>query len=366
MPTFEERKDKDGNVVAHRVKIRLKGYPPETATFKLLTHAQKWAKITEGNMLQGKHFPTAKAKKHTVSDLIDRYLLSLKVKNLRRHDEVSPLLAWWKSEIGHYLLSHIESETLEEAQHKLLNRVRPGTKKLLDGSPAKISPATVNRYRVALHTAFKYGVKPLKWINTNPVDDVEKLREPEGRVRYLSGEETKALLGACKTSNHPYLLTLVMVGLGTGARRSEMETIRWSHVNSDCTEVTLTKTKNKQTRILHLTGKVSKLIWQLRENKNLNDEYVFQALDGSAKPAIFQHAWLTALKRAKIEDFRFHDLRHTHASYLAMGGASTILIAEVLGHKGLEMVRRYVHLCPTHTAAVVGTTTERLLSNVEV
>jgi len=63
--------------------------------------------------------------------------------------------------------------------------------------------------------------------------------------------------------------------------------------------------------------------------------------------------WLAALKKAGVADFRFHDLRHSAASYLAMNGASLAEIAEVLGHKTLQMVRRYAHLSEAHTAGVV-------------
>ena len=62
---------------------------------------------------------------------------------------------------------------------------------------------------------------------------------------------------------------------------------------------------------------------------------------------------MKAIKQAKIEDFRFHDLRHTAASYLAMDGASATDIAEILGHKTLQMVRRYSHLSEAHTKKVV-------------
>jgi integrase len=76
--------------------------------------------------------------------------------------------------------------------------------------------------------------------------------------------------------------------------------------------------------------------------------------DGSGKkPIIIRAPWHKALKQAGIEDFRFHDLRHSAASYLAMSGASLAEIAEVLGHKTLEMVKRYSHLSEQHTASVV-------------
>jgi integrase len=67
----------------------------------------------------------------------------------------------------------------------------------------------------------------------------------------------------------------------------------------------------------------------------------------------FSKAWTTALRRAGIQNFRFHDLRHTCASYLAMSGASLLEIADVLGHKTLQMVQRYAHLTEQHTQSIV-------------
>jgi integrase len=71
------------------------------------------------------------------------------------------------------------------------------------------------------------------------------------------------------------------------------------------------------------------------------------------KPTDIRDAWLKAVERAGLEDFKFHDLRHTAASYLAMNGASLLEIAEILGHKTLQMVKRYAHLADSHTAQVV-------------
>ena len=81
-------------------------------------------------------------------------------------------------------------------------------------------------------------------------------------------------------------------------------------------------------------------------------DYVFPSQDGTA-PRQIKRPWEAAVKLAELEDFRFHDLRHSAASYLAMNGASLAEIAEVLGHKTLQMVKRYAHLSDQHVAGVV-------------
>ena len=85
----------------------------------------------------------------------------------------------------------------------------------------------------------------------------------------------------------------------------------------------------------------------------MDSELVFPGRTRNPKPVDLRTPFETALKRAGIEDFRWHDLRHTAASYLAMGGASLAEIAEILGHKTLAMVKRYAHLSDSHVAGVV-------------
>jgi integrase len=81
-------------------------------------------------------------------------------------------------------------------------------------------------------------------------------------------------------------------------------------------------------------------------------------------PIDIRTPWETAIKRAKVSDFRFHDLRHSAASYLAMNGASLAEIAEILGHKTLQMVKRYSHLSESHTSKVVAAMNEKLFGSL--
>ena len=71
------------------------------------------------------------------------------------------------------------------------------------------------------------------------------------------------------------------------------------------------------------------------------------------RPLDFRKAWGTAMKKADVKNFRFHDLRHTAASYMAMDGATTGEIAGVLGHRTLQMVKRYAHFSESHRAGVI-------------
>ena len=104
---------------------------------------------------------------------------------------------------------------------------------------------------------------------------------------------------------------------------------------------------------------------RLSKSKRENADFVFPSANG-ARPIIFVKAWNVAVRDAKIEDFRFHDLRHTAASYMAQGGATSLDIAAVLGHKTLAMVKRYAHLSDSRVAQVVRDMNERALGPAPV
>ena len=123
--------------------------------------------------------------------------------------------------------------------------------------------------------------------------------------------------------------------------------------------IILHETKNGERRILPLTGHALELMKEHSKIRQLNCDLVFPGKDFK-KPIDLRTPFETALKRAEIENFRWHDLRHSCASYLAMNGASLAEIAEVLGHKTLSMVKRYSHLSEAHTSKVVARMNEQI------
>ena len=116
--------------------------------------------------------------------------------------------------------------------------------------------------------------------------------------------------------------------------------------------IVLLQTKNGDKRSVPLIGLARELMVAHGKVRRLDTDLVFPGLNPQ-KPIDITKPWETALRKAGLTDFRFHDLRHTSASYLAMSGASLIEIANVLGHRTLAMVRRYSHLSAPHTASIV-------------
>ncbi len=356
MANIEERKTKEGET-RYRVLIRLKGYPTQTATFKRKTDAKLWAQQTEAAIREGRHFKTTEAKKHTLAQLINRYIATALPRKPKSQKKQAGQLAWWKNQLGSYCLADITPALIAEHRDKLLNEntIRND----------KRSPATTNRYLAALSHTFTTAVKEYGWIESNPVLKINKPKEPRGRTRFLSEEERKRLLIECQQSENPYLYLVVVLLLSTGARKMEILGLQWSDIDFIRNVITLHQTKNGERRLLPLTGHALLLMKQHQQNttiRRLNNDWVFPSHDGK-KPMDIRTPWEIALKRAEITEFRFHDLRHSAASYLAMNGASMAEIAEVLGHKTLQMVKRYAHLSEAHTASVVAKMNEKIFGS---
>lgn len=360
MGTIEERISNNDGEVTYRAKVRIKGAPSQSATFSRKTDAKRWIQKTETDIREGRHLKQAKSQKNTVEDVIERYLAILEHDNPKRAKDVTRLLNWWKDEIGYYYLVDLNKDIFIKARQKLQkqNRERSNqkTKKQV------LSSATINRYWVAMQTALNMAVKEWEWLAQNPMANIAKLKEPEGRKRFLSDKEREALLEACSKSSNPYLYTIVILALSTGARRSEIMNLKWSQVDFQRNTIYLLETKNKESRALFLHNEALESLKTLRPKDFQEGDLVFQSFKKPGKPYEIKKTWEAALKQAKIDDFRFHDLRHSAASYLAMNGATLAEIAEVLGHKTLAMVKRYAHLSDSHTSNVVKNMNDKIFS----
>jgi len=215
------------------------------------------------------------------------------------------------------------------------------------------SSASVVRYLAALSHAFTIAVKEWGWMEDNPMRKVTKPKESRGRVRFLSDDERIRLLKSCKASSNSYLYLVVVLALSTGMRKSEIMGLTWENVDLNRGKAILHETKNDERRAVAITGHALELLKELSKVRRIDSNFLFPSKGNRRKSINLRAPWEGALREADIQDFRFHDLRHSAASYLAMNGASLAEIAEVLGHKTLQMVKRYAHLSEGHTASVV-------------
>lgn len=343
MATIEQRTDRMGRVT-HRAKVRLKGARSATATFHRLTDAKKWVAATESAMREGRHFKTAEAKRHTLGDAIERYLATVMPRKPRSERVQRQQLAWWRARLGYVVLADLTPSLIGERRDAL------GAENTARG--CRRSPASVNRYLAALSHVLSVAASEWGWLDSSPVRMVTKLKEARGRVRFLDDGERERLLTACRGDCNLALYPVVVVALSTGMRLGEIMGLTWTRVDFARGCVTLDQTKNGDRRTVPLTGHALETLRGRARTPRLGSPLVFPGRD-CAKPVDIRLPWERAVAAAKLVDFRFHDLRHSAASYLAMNGATATEIAAVLGHKTLAMVKRYAHLSEAHTSGVV-------------
>lgn len=207
--------------------------------------------------------------------------------------------------------------------------------------------ATVNRelstLRHMLNKAVEWGM-----LEVNPFSKGSKLmlKENNHRLRFLTDTEIEALLKACS----PHLRPVVEVALLTGMRRGELLGLKWEQVRNGF--IYLTETKGGKARQIPVNDRLAQIFRELRRENQLRSPYVFCDSQGRRFYEV-KRSFASACRRAGLEDFRFHDLRHTFASHLVMRGVSLKAVQELLGHADIKMTMRYAHLSQAHLKEAV-------------
>ena len=338
----------------YQVKIRLKGFPPESATFTRKTDAKVWVAKRESEIRDGKHLKEAESKRHIFADMIDRFIKTELPNKPKSYAKQKMQLNRWKKELGQYRLFDVTAKKISEVKELLL------TEPMKNGKTR--SPSTVVRYMAALSPVYTIAVNEWEWLDKSPMAKVKRPSEPKGRDRFLSDEERTRLLNEAQKHSNKHLYPIVVLAISTGMRQSEIMGLEWAHCYLADGYALIYQTKNDETRRVPITCKALEVMTELESQRTHQNKYVFFN-DSDYKPTFNHKAWEDLIRRAEIDDFRFHDLRHTCASYLAMNGASLAEIAEVLGHKTLNMVKRYAHLSHSHTSSVVEPMNQKFLGS---
>jgi integrase len=361
--------------VSYRAQVRVKGKPAQSETFPNLKEAKSWASSIESAIRENRHHPHLAGGKKSFAELVQKYRDAVgdldSSKAVRKQH-----LDWWAEHFAGRTLAEITPVLIAEARDALaaetFTRGKVQTIKGVDIAPTEYTRkgSTVNRYLATLSHMFTMAVKEWRLVPTNPVRDITKKKEARGRVRFLSDAERDALLDACAKSEWPALHTLVLLAISTGARRGELINLKWDDIDLRVREPSIDpktgekqpgmgraiaqKTKNGERRALPLVGKALEALRALKLQGSAKSEWVFPQPSGFPGPyENFDGVWYAAIEAAGLDDFRFHDLRHTTASYLAAQGASLLEIADTLGHKTLSMVRRYAHLAQSHKVTAI-------------
>lgn len=262
-------------------------------------------------------------------------------------------------------LSNIRYVNIETYRNHLTKkRVKGQARKDKTISTGRLrSVASINREISCLHHVF---AKAVEWemVEQSPFDRGKSLlqKENNARLRFLDTEEITRLISACPV----HLREIVICALNTGMRRGEILTLKWSQIRNGF--IYLEKTKTNESRQIPVNDTLAQLFKSIRKRQQLRSEYVFtyvncgeamkNPLKNADSPKLLKcegmpvsevkNAFRTACRRAEIDDFRFHDLRHTFASQMILRGASLKVVQELLGHKNISMTMRYAHLSQEH------------------
>ena len=221
----------------------------------------------------------------------------------------------------------------------------------------EVTPASVNRELACLKHMF---TKAVEWgmARENPARKVKLFRENNARLRYLTPEEAKRLIDAAT----PHLKPILIVALNTGMRKGEILKLKWEDIHWKRGVILLTDTKNSQWREVPMNGVLTETLRDMM--KRSDSPYVFMSWTGKPFTEV-RKSFESASRVAGIEDFRFHDLRHTFASQSVMAGVDLTTVGEILGHKSIAMTMRYSHLSPLHKKQAVEKLEEVMRANMD-
>ena len=212
------------------------------------------------------------------------------------------------------------------------------------------SPAYINRQMSLLKSMF---TKAVDWdmCSEDVLRKVRKAKALKGvvsRLRFLSQVECRELINACD----PHLKPIVITALNTGCRKGEILSLKWD-TNIDLKHgfILLDKTKNGERREIPINNTLRAVLIGLP--RRIDIPYVFFDPSNGKPYGDVKKAWHSALRKAKIHDYHFHDNRHTFASQMIMAGVDITTVSRLLGHKSLKMTLRYSHLSPAHNIEAV-------------
>jgi integrase len=345
MATIDERKNSDGSR-SYVAQVRIKPFNPASKTFHerdfpdgrkgAKKAAESWAEELEKTLREqrGRGGVRKDVGNITLRRLGDEYLADPETKALSTYDEREMQIGWWLNQYG-------ATKALEFPSPVLLREAR-------DTLSREYQAGTVNRYLAAARAMVNFG-RATGLLPPNLVWPPRlMLTEPKARERFLNDEELGQALAEARAESD-LMYAAVMFAVGVGCRQSEQLRVRWGDVDEGTSTVAIHVTKSDTSRRAHMPTAVADALKKLRGEKvrPMPQLYVFADDNGQPlKSHVLIDRWEKIRKAAKLEDVRWHDLRHASASFLIQGGATLAEVAHQLGHKNVATAKRYAHLVP--------------------
>ncbi len=353
------RKVENKKGTSYKVVIRRKGVKDMYQTFDDYTVAKKWARAMESQIDRGVYKENSNVKPKaicTVKDLIADFKENIAPKRYSKPEQYNFMYDWWIDKIGGLTLQEVDTSVLNTCKQMLLQE--PPSKPYKKHKTK--SNSTVRKYIFAFSACLTYAEKELELIDRNPVSKISKPKKAKGVVRFLSDIERPELISACK--KHSVRLHLfVILAMFSGGRYNEVRTLRVENIDFKNNLIHFVDTKNDESRGVPIHPTITEMIKNYIDENGIITGYIFIDKETKKLPYL-KGAFEGVIKETNIKNFRFHDLRHTYASYLAQNGAELLEIAELMGHKNLQQVKIYAHLTRKHTSNLVQNMTAKMLN----
>lgn len=341
MVSVRSMKRKKGTVYC--AEVRVKGHPRLSQTFDRKSEALRWAEDTETALRNGGYIGNAPQNDMLFDDALEKYLAetsSQKAKSTHRRELY-------------------QSKSLRYFCGRSLKEITPAlAAKFRDKRSTEVQPATVIKDLNMLSHLYTTAIREWGVEAVNPVSIIRKPKTPPGRLRFLTDAEIKRLLKESRKANRPNLYHFIMVQLHTGMRPSEGAGLTWGQIDFDGRVIDLQKTKTDPRRVPVTVPAIETLSQLVPTGGYKCKDFVFlpkqPKMTHRLRPnQYFRESFEAAVKRANIDDFHMHDLRHTAASYMIMNGVDLRTVADILGHKTISMTMRYTHLLDEHKLKAV-------------
>jgi len=304
-----------------RARIRRKGYPVTTKTFETKADAERWAREIEAEMDKGVFVSRTEAESYTLTECLDRFIEEYIPRLKHPETEIKRIRKLQKHPLACRVIATIRTKDIADYRKDL--------------EKEGLKPNSIRLYFAILSRLFNYarsdwGMESL----SNPIELVTKPKLGKGRERRLEDGEEEKLLEHASAKLRP----IILFALATGMRREEIASLEWKGVNLEKRYALLIDTKNTETRTVPLSTEALALLQNLPRKEGKKTVF------SMSSPSITQ-AMRQACRKAEIEDFHFHDLRHEAISRLFENTDLDVMeIKAISGHRTLQMLARYTHL----------------------
>jgi len=276
-------------------------------------------------LIEGKYFEQEQERLYTFSEFWERY----EQDHIPKKASQRALKGY-----GKHLRAFFGAHRLAEISPKLV--VQYKAKRYQDG----VKPATINRELAVMKHGFNLAIKEWEWATQNPVARVSVEKENNQRDRWLTQEEEVKLLEACPL----WLKDIVMFALNSGMRMGEILSLTWDTVDLFRRTVTILRSKNGDRRTIPLNERIFALLKGKVKGQSTPSGLVFPSQAGTQRDGHdLRRAFRKALQAVQIQNFHFHDLRHTFATRLVQAGVDLYKVQRLLGHRSPVMTQRYAH-----------------------